>query len=221
MRVFGVRPLIPMPVRRLRRHGEERPASLFAAGAQPLDPTLAPATDGDLRGPHWWRGLAARPADGDALGVAGHLAREEEAAGLARRNPFLFDRALFETMLAIPPALQFDPVRDRPLLRDGLRDLIPEAVRARHEKSYFSALLIGALGGPDGETIEAALREPGAPLRAYVDPSRLDALLARRGALRPGEALRLWRAATIDLWLRAPTDRDLFRPCRKPARAGS
>ena len=43
------------------------------------------------------------------------------------RHPLLHDLQLIETVLRLPPRAQFDAIRDRPLLREALNGLIPEA----------------------------------------------------------------------------------------------
>jgi asparagine synthase (glutamine-hydrolysing) len=208
LRVFGVGGLLPARARnRRRRRAAARaqgsllgpPALLVLAG---LDEEVAAHR---LDGPLWWRSLAADLAGGgEAFDVAGHLRREAVAGGLDGRHPFLFDRDLVATVLANPPRLQFDPVRDRALLRDALRGQIPEQVRTRYAKSHFTPQLTAALAGAEGEALAAALGRPGAPLRAFVRAEPLQRLLARRGPKMPGGvALQLWRLGMVDAWLQS------------------
>ena len=141
---------------------------------------------------------------GEAFDVAGHLRREAVDGGIDGRHPFLFDQGLVEQVLRTPPALQFDPVRDRALLRDGLRGLIPEQVRGRYAKSHFNAAAGRGPGGGGGRSDRAALGAPGAPIRAYVRPEALDRLLERRDAeMAGGTALQLWRVGVANAWLEA------------------
>ena len=122
-----------------------------------------------LDGPFWWRALAAELTDaGETLGASSHLRRESSDERIDRRHPFLFDLELLQTVLAEPPELQFDPVRDRALLRDGLLGHIPEAVRTRHAKSFFTDLLAAGLAA-DGALLAAGparRRRAGARVRA-------------------------------------------------------
>lgn len=148
--------------------------------------------------------LAGGQADrgGDALDVSGHLQRERVDGRVDRRHPFLFDLDLVAAVLDNPPQLQFDPVRDRALLRDALAGYIPEQVRRRHEKSYFTPILHAALCGPDGDLLVDGLG-PAAPVRAFLRPDALERVLERRGPGAPTEVLSLWRIGVVNAWLRA------------------
>jgi hypothetical protein len=105
-------------------------------------------------------------------------------------------------VLAQPPELQFE-IRDRALLRDALKGHIPESVRTRHEKSYFTGLLPAGLAA-DGALLAQGPAQGDSPLRGFVRIEALDALL--RDGPAPSEnraAGRLWRAGLADVWLRA------------------
>jgi hypothetical protein len=92
-------------------------------------------------------------------------------------------------------------VRDRPLLRDALSGLIPEAVRTRHTKSHFTPLVLAGMRAGEAALVEP-LRHTGAPVRAYVLPAALD----RKIEIPPDErsilgAGPLWRVAIANRWL--------------------
>ena len=149
MRIFGVSRLIPSAVKRWRRRrtAASSPESLLLSddASALLELADGPRARG-LDGPLWWRALAEDLTEsGEALGVSAHLRREAIDERIDRRHPFLFDLDLLRTVLADPPRMQFDPVRDRALLRDALVGHIPEAVRTRHAKSFFTALLPAGL----------------------------------------------------------------------------
>jgi hypothetical protein len=157
-----------------------------------------------LDGPLWWRGLAGDlTGGGETLGVSGHLRRESIDERIDGRHPFLFDLDLLETVLASPPRMQFDPVRDRALLRDALAGHIPEAVRTRHAKSYFTDLLAAGLA-IDGPLLAEGPGRRDAPVRAFVRAEPLEALMRERPNPRDSRAARrLWHAGLADVWLRA------------------
>ncbi len=208
LRVFGVGGLAPARARRRRRRRAARRAEaslLTEPGLLALAELDDRAAESGLDGPLWWRGLAASlSGGGEAFDVSGHLRRTAVDSGVDGRHPFLFDSDLVEAVLAIPPRLQFDPVRDRALLRDALRGRIPEQVRTRYAKSHFTPLLVAALAGVDGERLAVGLARPGAPIRAFLRGDALDSLLARRDAAMPaGPALRLWRVGVANEWLKA------------------
>lgn len=120
-----------------------------------------------------------------------------------RRHPFLFDLDLLQTALTDPPELQFDPARDRALLRDGLFGHIPEAVRTRHAKSFFTDLLPAGLA-TDGALLAEGPARADAPVRAFVRSRPLEELLGDDAGLRRGRAARrLWQVGLADVWLRS------------------
>jgi hypothetical protein len=207
LRVFGTSALTPEPVRRRRRR---RAAAGSEGSLLDREDRLAIAEQDErsawraLDGPRWWRALAADlTAGGDELDVAGQLRRESIDAGIDRRHPLLFDIDLVSTVLANPPQLQFDPIRDRSLLRDALAGYIPEQVRSRYAKSYFTPLLAAALSGPDRGSLTGPLSQPAAPVRSYLRAESLDWMLAQSGPIPPARAMSLWRIAMVDVWLRS------------------
>jgi asparagine synthase (glutamine-hydrolysing) len=207
LRVYGLSRLIPPAVKRRRRPKTvDSPGSLLlAADATALlelaDGLRAPKLDG----PVWWRSLAESLTErGETLGVSGHLRRESIDERIDRRHPFLFDLDLLRTVLANPPQMQFDPVRDRALLRDGLAGHIPEAVRTRHAKSFFTGLLPAGLAA-DGALLADGPAQHDAPVREFVRTESLEQLLQGETTdPRDGRAARrLWHVGLADVWLRA------------------
>ncbi len=205
MRRFGLGPLLPEGVRgrrRVRRARSEDAASLLTE-ADRIEQAELEHDPGPTEGPLWWRGLAVALTNADALDVAAQLRREEVDGGIERRHPFLFDLELVEAVLRLPPEFGFDPLRDRPLLRDALTGYVPEAVRRRTDKARFNPLLAAALGGTEGKRMLAALAEPGAPVRAYLAGPALDRLLSSLPPRSGASQMRLWRVGIADLWLRS------------------
>jgi asparagine synthase (glutamine-hydrolysing) len=157
------------------------------------------------RGPRWWAALADVLTDGPvARGAPDQLRREGRLTGIEFRHPFR-DAQLFERMLTLPPEAAFDPHLDRPLAREAMRDLLPDAVRLNTAKPHFNAVVEQALTGPDRAMVEQLLAQPTPELRKHVN---LDAvrteLLSRRpqSVGHPGWALDLWQVATLECWLR-------------------
>ncbi len=207
LRIFGVGALAPEWLKRLRRHGGDGGAATGLARPEDLA-ALAALRDGsgiELDGPLWWRDLARDLTSGrELLGVSAHLRRGEVTDGVERRHPFLFDRTLVETVLGNPPELQFDPTRDRVLLREALAGRIPDRVRLHYSKSDFTPLLVAALSGPEGGRLEAALSRPDAPVREFLREGALDELLRGGAGPKPKRlAFRLWQVGMADAWLRA------------------
>jgi asparagine synthase (glutamine-hydrolysing) len=204
LRRYGLKPLAP---RALRRFWETRnrmsPGAIIPlADARALAEISTPSADECRDGPLWWRYLADSLIDEpDLLGVGAHFRREAADERIGRRHPFLYDLELTEAVLALPPSAQFDPFRDRPLLRDGLIGLIPETVRTRHAKSHFTSVVLAGLRADEAELIDP-LRRDDAPIRAYVAPGALERKIAipaaERSILAAGP---LWQVAIANRWL--------------------
>jgi asparagine synthase (glutamine-hydrolysing) len=205
LRHYGLRPLVPSAVKRYRE-ARRRRVSLGAivprAEAQALADLQTPS-HGDRRdGPLWWRFQAESLIDmRDLLDVGAHFRREAADEEIDRRHPFLYDLRLTEAALRLPPQVQFDSIRDRPLLRDALVGLIPEAVRMRHTKSHFTPLLLAGIRADEAGLVEP-LRRADAPVRAYVATASLDRKLEVPPPERPmHDAISMWRVAIANRWL--------------------
>jgi hypothetical protein len=205
LRRFGLSPLVPSAVRRYReaRNRARSSGSIVPrADAQALAELLRADRQDRREGPLWWRFQAESMIDErDLLGVGAHFRREAADEQIDRCHPFLYDLPLTEAALRLQPWAQFDPVRDRPLLRDGLTGAIPEAVRTRHVKSHFTPLVLAGIRADEAGLIEP-LRRADAPVRAYVAVQALD----RRIDVAPDDRLmhgagNLWRMAIANRWL--------------------
>jgi asparagine synthase (glutamine-hydrolysing) len=206
LRIFGLSDLIPSRVKRWRRRKPVSDASgslLMAADTLALAELDGHRASAKLDGPLWWQALAEElTGASEELDVAGHLHRESIGEQIDQRHPFLFDLDLVLAVLANPPRLQFDPLRDRALLRDALAGHIPEQVRTRHAKSFFTALLPKALA-VDGGPLAEGLLQSDAPVRALVRAEALDELLRQGyGHYASRMARRFWRVGLADVWLR-------------------
>lgn len=207
LRLFGLRALLPDQVRRWRNHRRMQsgtPGESLLDGADAM--AVAEAEDAQHQqpfdGPIWWRSLAEQLTDGgDMFDMSGQMRRVSREAGIDRRQPFVYDLDLVQAALETPPELLFEPLRDRPLLRDGLTGLIPEQVRTRFEKSYFTGLLPAGLA-TDGAQLLDRLRLTDAPIREYVCTETLDRLIEMPIAgLTPRFARMLWQVGLADTWL--------------------
>jgi asparagine synthase (glutamine-hydrolysing) len=212
LRHYGLRPLVPSTVQRYRDARRRAKASSSSsivprADAQELADLLTPGKDDRRGGPLWWRFQAESLIDErDLLDVGAHFRREAADGGIERRHPFLYDLRLIEAALRLPPQAQFDPVRDRPRLREALSGLIPEAVRTRHIKSHFTSLVLAGLQADEAGLVEP-LRRADAPVRAYVAADALE----RKIGVAPDErsmlgAGSLWRVAIANRWLGSQID---------------
>jgi hypothetical protein len=204
LRRFGLKPLAPRALRRFwdTRNRMSPGAIIPPADARALAEISTPSAGERRDGPLWWQYLAHSLIDEpDLLGVGAHFRREAADERIGRRHPFLYDLELTEAVLALPPSAQFDPFRDRPLLRDGLIGLIPEAVRTRHAKSHFTSVVLAGLRADEAGLIDP-LRRADAPIRAYVAPDALERKIAVPAAERSMLAAGpLWQVAIANRWL--------------------
>jgi asparagine synthase (glutamine-hydrolysing) len=164
-------------------------------------------------GPRWWAHLAHLLTDErESLDAHGFLHRRARQFGLTDAHPLLDDVELVELALALPPEVRLDPEHDRPLTRAAMRGLMPEELRMREGKSYFTNLLGEGLRGPDASLAEEVLRPGSALIGEFTDHARLvsdllDTDPERYPRGRIWWASDLWRAASIEIWLRDPENR--------------
>jgi hypothetical protein len=146
-----------------------------------------------LDGPRWWAGLVHQLVTApDAQGLPAELAAVAGSNGVAFGHPWR-DPLLVSHVLRQPPQLAFDPVLDRPIAREAMNGLLPDAGRLRTAKPVFNNLLGQALAGPDRALLEDLIASPPAGLAPHLDPEALPLLLRRdRG---PANDLDAWRLA--------------------------
>ncbi len=215
LRAYGVKGAIPPAVHRAFRnlHPAERYAPTWFGkdSAQVLFEQRDPWAWKRLQGPRWWSHLAdLLTGVRERLGVGDYLRHRAEMAGLRARHP-LIDVDLVEFALGLPPDLAIDPHLERPIQREAIAGLVPDSIRLRPHKSYFTALFHDCLAGRDSALIRKLLTET-PEVGAYVD---LDAV--RRELLDdpPGGGKRgpdwpwsVWRLVTAECWLRAQHEDD-------------
>ena len=204
LRHYGLKPLVPIAVRRHREKRAVRSNSLvpWADARALIDLRTANEAENRRRGPSWWRFQAEALIDTrEQMDVGAHFRREAADEQIRRRHPFLYDLQLIEAVLRLPPEAQFDPLRDRPLLRDALTGRIPEAVRTRYVKSHFSPLVLAGMRADEAGLIEPLLRAD-APVREYVAAEPLERKIRiaadERSLLGAGS---LWRVSIANRWL--------------------
>jgi asparagine synthase (glutamine-hydrolysing) len=204
LRRYGLAPLVPGALMRRRELARsESPGSLVApTDARALVDLRIATHEHRHDGPLWWRHQAERLIDErDEIDMAAHFRREATDAAIDIRHPLLHDLKLIETALRLPPEAQFDAVRDRPLLRDGLAGLIPEAVRTRYTKGHFTTLVLAGMRSEE-QGLLAPLHAADAPIRAYVTAKTLERRIGAepdsRSMLAAGS---LWRLAIANRWL--------------------
>jgi asparagine synthase (glutamine-hydrolysing) len=156
-------------------------------------------------GPRWWTYLAdALTEQRERAGAHDYLRRRNAMAGVVGGHPFLQDLDLIELMLRLPPELAFDERFDRPLLRSAVQGVVPDSIRLRAEKSYFTPLFVEAVDRHDRQRIMELLTSKDAASRAYTQPDVVRRLLLETPPERRGGqwAWALWRLVMLECWLR-------------------
>jgi asparagine synthase (glutamine-hydrolysing) len=160
------------------------------------------------RGPMWWRFLSDVLVDAPHREMRLEYLRHRAAAEGILAEPPLYDVDLIEYCLRLPPELAFDDRFDRPLVREAMRDLLPEEVRFQTQKADFTHFCQRAMVTADGPGITRLLTAPDALIGKYADlewvRSRWDRTVAGDG--RPGWLAALWRLAAAEVWLRSQAD---------------
>jgi len=227
LRAYGLKGAIPGRAHRTFRrcHSPKRyaPGWLTNDSARTLFEHQDPWAWKQLDGPRWWAYMAdLLTGVRERLGVGEYLRHRAQMAGLRARHP-LIDLDLVEFALSLPPTLAIDPDLERPLLREAIEGLVPDSIRLRPSKSYFTALFHDSLAEPDAALIRRLLTED-PHVGDYVD---LEAV--RRDVLDDPPSGRhrdrswpwsAWRLVTAECWLRAQHDDGfatrLLEDCESP-----
>ncbi len=165
----------------------------------------------DRPGPRWFAWLVSQTTRGMGPSLAyDHVRRRAALAGIEARHP-LVDVDVLELMFRLPPEHAYSSAHSRPLLRKALAGLLPDEVRLRSTKSNFDAVFHESLAGPDLPALRALLGAGDLRLGDYVRREAVQELLERppsRGPDLTEWAMRVWRLATAELWLRVQDDSD-------------
>lgn len=158
--------------------------------------------------PRWWKHRCDELTRGrERTGAHDYLRRRAALAGIEGGHPFLDDLDLIELALRLPPELAAHSQLSRPLLRESMSRLLPDDVRLRREKGYFTELFVECLDGPDRAPVTRLLAGKDAEVLAYVRPDIIRDLLGAPAERRGGAwAWALWRLATAECWLRAQAE---------------
>lgn len=129
--------------------------------------------------------------------------------GLDVRHPFC-DREFAEFCLSVPPELKLRDGISRHVLREGLADSLPDAVRLRTGKGDLAEVFSRGLSVFERSSLtapDAATRSDDA--ERFIDRESLAAQSARFAAGdESGGATELWRAVTLARWCDSRDFRD-------------
>jgi len=142
--------------------------------------------------------------------------RNMMAFGVESRVPFI-DHCLVEWLAKLPATLRLSGGWTKRILRDALRDVLPERIRTRRSKMGFVTPATAWLAGPLAEWLHDTLSKPHY-LADVVDLRGVNQLLARRTAGDRSLPLEdvLFYLAMYETWARqflrpsTSIDSDLF-----------
>jgi asparagine synthase (glutamine-hydrolysing) len=122
------------------------------------------------------------------------------AHALEARSPFL-DHELMELAAAIPAELKVRGREKKWILREALREWLPDDLLDR-PKQGFSVPLSDWLRGDLRSWVREILLDRASLDRGYFEPAAVEALLDRHDAGVDGEAKRIWALVMLELWHR-------------------
>ncbi len=127
--------------------------------------------------------------------------RAAAAFGIEARFPF-FDVRLVEFCLALPSDQKLSGGWTRNIERRAMDGILPPAVRWRRDKTNLFPHFIDALLRQERALLDRVVLAPSVELARYVNIAALRSAYARYRT-RPAEddALAVWRAVTLALWL--------------------
>lgn len=161
--------------------------------------TLGPASEE--------RHHVAQLASTEHFHFLGQVDRAAAAFSVENRSPF-YDRRLIEFCLAMPPEQKLQHGWTRSVLRRGLADLLPPAVRQQRHKTPPAPSLSRALLRCERERVLSLLASD--VLDPFVDRRRVDLLVER--AVRPETqvgGMQVWRLSVLSLWLQIRHQHDV------------
>ncbi|OKJ13643.1 asparagine synthetase B family protein [Kitasatospora sp. CB01950] len=121
--------------------------------------------------------------------------------GIQGRSP-LFDRQVVDHAFATPPTLKLRATEEKWILKEAVRDLLPDTVTYR-PKSGMRVPVQQWLRGPLAELTGDLLLGPTARARGLFRADTVETWMHGGGLLLPRQGGKLWLLLTLELWLRA------------------
>ena len=127
--------------------------------------------------------------------------------GMESRHPFL-DKRVIELCVAVPSFMKYDNRRGRGVLREAMKNILPEKVRNRTRKVDFSAFLIKSLQSDDKGLFEDLLFSPENNLQTFIDLKKLKNMydqaisLGHENKARIRIFMTLNKTAYLSIWMK-------------------
>jgi asparagine synthase (glutamine-hydrolysing) len=196
--------------RRYLRLRPSTPRYLTAASARLVVETDSARDWKAVHAPRWWaEKMHLLAVDRQVAGISRYVRQRAALSGLRARPP-LFDVAVMETLLRIPPIVEFDPVFDRATVREAMKGHIPESLRSSRWKSDVGPFYLAGLGGPELHRVRDVLSEP-REVSAFARADVIRAMIENPPKWSdPGSrawVVGVWKLVTAECWLRFQADR--------------
>jgi asparagine synthase (glutamine-hydrolysing) len=224
---WGIRGALPYWAHRLVRVARptlDAPSWLTPGAAAALGASADAWAWKRRSGPRWWaHQVDILTLSREQMGVHDELRRRGELVGLECAHPLLDDLDFVELALRMPPEQLFDPLYDRPLLREALVGLVPDDVRLRRNKHHFTRIYMDRVVDTDWPAVERLLHHGTPEVAAFVRP---EALRDHFLGAAPEQRLRawgvwFWRLLVAECWLRMQSDVGFPLQLREELSAGA
>lgn len=136
-----------------------------------------------------------------AYHILGKVERITASQGLQGRAP-LFDRAVVDHAFTVPPRWKLAGTVEKWVLKEAVRDLLPETVIDR-PKSGMRVPVQQWLRGPLRDLAGDLLLGPRAQERGLIRGDTVRFWMRGDGSLLPRQGGKLWLVLTLELWLRS------------------
>jgi len=120
--------------------------------------------------------------------------------GLRIHSP-LFDTAVVEAGFAIPPSYKLDGSREKAVLKEAVRDLLPEEVVERPKSGMMVPVQRWFRGPLRPIFIDTVLKRD-SRTRDWLERGPLEDWIAYRPMTPPRHGVKLWLILTLELWMR-------------------
>jgi len=130
-------------------------------------------------------------------------------AGVEWRLPFM-DRRVVEFLLAVPPRMRSWQGEDRRILRESMRETLPDSVRLRRDKASMAGLIRRGLQEKARGRIEELLKDSRSAQLGYVKPVPLRHAFDAYWAGKKTRDYRILIAVAIEAWLRSLPEHDII-----------
>jgi asparagine synthase (glutamine-hydrolysing) len=118
--------------------------------------------------------------------------RASMANGVELRVPFL-DHRVIDFCAAIPEDLKMRGFAEKAILRDALRGLIPETIRRRQKRPFYTPITDWFFGNPAPEYVEDALSDTAIERAGFFDTAGVNRLrsMGKSATPRSFDAVRI------------------------------